>query len=226
MFFKFHKFSGAILEDSKIRYTFGFQVHEFPGAIFEVFWNQVKRRLFSLQVFWAIFEVFEIRCEGFTLSVGFDIRFRVYVAIFETSEIMCTFEFLIWKYHLPYLIIWNEVYSQFFNLYGFGAMFWVSEIRCRVLWNRFEFFRLGNSTSRFLFVLTPFSKCVRRLCKSMVTTSSVIDGWMLSPMRRARRCVVMGYLGEVLEKNIIFFSLSSSLLSPTRMMLLWTGSVV
>jgi hypothetical protein len=36
--------------------------------------------------------------------------------------------------------------------------------------------RLGSSTSRFLFMLTPILKCGRRPCKSMVTTSSEMDG--------------------------------------------------
>ena len=46
----------------------------------------------------------------------------------------------------------------------------------RFLCTRFDFFRLGNSASRFLFVLTPFSECVRRPCKSMVTTSNEMAG--------------------------------------------------
>jgi hypothetical protein len=78
----------------------------------------------------------------------------------------------------------------------------------RVLWNRIDCYRLGNSASRVLIVLSPFLECGRRPCKSMVTTSNKMDGWMPSSMRRAKRCAVMGYLSEVLVKrHHVFFSI-------------------
>ena len=157
------------------------------------------------------------------------VRVRVFLGLFLIGHTLTTSTspkigsvWMIWTSNLlcvPSGVVSNSP-SPTPLLYCFSFHFF------RVLWNRIHYCILGNSASRFLFVLTPFSECGRRPRKSMVTTSSEMDSWMPSPMRRARRCAMMGYLGEVLVKNIMFSFLSFLLLSPTRMMLLWTSCVV
>ena len=76
---------------------------------------------------------------------------------------------------LQLLVVPSGVVCNFISYSDFDLLF-ISLLPILMKLFNFYFFRLGNSTSRFLFVVTPFSKCDRRPSMSMVTTSNEMNG--------------------------------------------------